>query len=143
MKCKKCGAEINDSVKFCTNCGAPVASAPLPQTFASEESTISTWQKAATPREPAFRPQAPSFPPREPAFQAQQGPDRVNGREAPPVKKKNSKLPLIIGGAVLLIALVLGVLFLTGVLGGVVYKMLAAQYKEPQRQRRKRRGDVV
>ena len=25
MKCKKCGAEINDSVKFCTNCGAEVS----------------------------------------------------------------------------------------------------------------------
>jgi hypothetical protein len=116
--CSKCGEMIPDGAAFCTNCGAPVAGAPLPQTFASEESTISTWQKAAAPREPAFRPQAPSFPPREPAFQAQQGPDRVNGREEPPAKKKNLKLPLIIGGAVLLVALVLGVLFLTGVLGG-------------------------
>lgn len=35
------------------------------------------------------------------------------------------------------------IFIITGVLGGVVYKMLAAQYKEPQRQHRKRRGDVV
>ncbi|MBR4393348.1 MAG: sugar ABC transporter permease [Oscillospiraceae bacterium] len=35
------------------------------------------------------------------------------------------------------------IFIVTGVLGGFVYKMLAAQYKDPQRQRRKRKGNVI
>ena len=35
------------------------------------------------------------------------------------------------------------IFIVTGALGGVVYKMLVKQYKEPQRQHRKRKGDVM
>ena len=35
------------------------------------------------------------------------------------------------------------IFIVTGALGGVVYKMLVRQYKEPQRQHRRRKGDVL
>ena len=35
------------------------------------------------------------------------------------------------------------IFIVTGALGGIVYRMLVGQYKEPQRQHRKRKGDVV
>lgn len=37
MFCKKCGQEISDNAKFCTNCGTPVA-----ETVTAEKSTTSS-----------------------------------------------------------------------------------------------------
>ena len=36
MKCPKCGAEI-ENVKFCPECGAPVASGPVTAAIESDE----------------------------------------------------------------------------------------------------------
>ena len=89
-----------------------------------------------TPEEtPPFPPQEnpveqPSFQPREnpvepPPFQPRETPfySQPSAPQTPPPTKsaegkKKSKLPLILGAAVLLVAVVLGILFLTGVLGG-------------------------
>ena len=42
------------------------------------------------------------------------------------------------GGAISVILFII-----TGILGGIVYKMLSAQYKDPERQHRQRKGNVI
>ena len=70
MFCTKCGSQLEDGVKFCTNCGAPTvfAKAAAPAV------------PAAVPEEPAAAAQTPAEPTAAP----------VNGRQQPPQSQPNA-----------------------------------------------------
>lgn len=51
MKCKNCGQELENGMKFCTNCGCPIDDAPSPQTCTKEDNFI----LVTTPSIPNYR----------------------------------------------------------------------------------------
>ena len=81
--CTNCGAQVPNTVKFCTECGRPMAAAPTPVTY------------GGTPAPETYVGETPA---------------RSGG--------KGKTILLISLAALLLIGAVIGVLFLTGVLGG-------------------------
>jgi len=94
--CTGCGAPLEDAAKFCASCGAQVE------------------QQAQPPQPP--QPLQPPQPP--PYAQYQQPPYQQPYMPAPPAPPKKSKKPLIIGGSVGALAIVLAiVLVATNVFG--------------------------
>ena len=103
--CTKCGAELSGEEKFCTQCGTVIEES-------AEQPEITSDIAAEQPVEEAA--------PEEAAEQVaeQTAPDPV---QAPPVKEKQSKLPLIrllcFVGALMIAALVAAVTFVTRLTG--------------------------
>ena len=90
--CSNCGMQLDDNTVFCTNCGAII-------------------DQPQAAQQPQYQP-APGFVP-----------PVVNQQPAPKPKKSKKGLiiGLSIGGALLLIGIIIGILFATGVLGGKKY----------------------
>ena len=133
MFCMHCGKEIPDGAAFCSACGKPVAPAPVPkpaettsaafsveavpETAAADApvqapeiapSEIPADVPAETPAEAAVQPPLPADVPGQAAASAPPVPDA-------PAPKKKSRLPLILGIAAAVIALIAGtVLLITG-----------------------------
>ena len=78
MRCNNCGSEISPDVKFCTNCGAPVAGGPAAQTEQSAQPGSSAQYQSAQPD--------PSTP-----YQSDPGAPTAVVRQ-----KSNKKSPLVI-----------------------------------------------
>ena len=90
--CTNCGAQVPSTVKFCTECGRPMAAAPTPVSY-GETPTPASY--GGTPAPEPYVGEAPV---------------RSSG--------KGKKILIICLAALLLAGAVVGVLFLTGVLGG-------------------------
>ncbi len=90
--CTNCGAQVPSTVKFCTECGRPMAAAPTPVSY-GETPTPASY--SGTPAPEPYVGEAPV---------------RSSG--------KGKKILIICLAALLLAGAVVGVLFLTGVLGG-------------------------
>ena len=130
MFCGKCGKEIREGAKFCAACGEPVRI--VPGAVAAETAATEAAKAAAeTPKQTAAAATPPVFtPPQQPVTQGPipQRPPVTQGPIPPrkPVtpqggaqqagraeeKKKISPIPFIIGGAALLVALLVGGFFL-------------------------------
>ena len=103
MYCTNCGANNNEGVKFCSNCGTPLAPAAPVATPADDEATMAFVNPVA---EPAVQPAQPNYNYAEPA---------VSQPSQPQSPKKKGKTGLIIGiiAGLLVIAVALGAIFLT------------------------------
>ena len=99
--CTNCGAQVPNTVKFCTECGRPMAAAPTPASYGETPTPVSYGETPA----PASYGGTPA-----PEPYVGETPARSGG--------KGKKILLICLAALLLAGAVVGVLFLTGVLGG-------------------------
>ena len=97
--CPNCGNKVADGVKFCTECGTPLAiqptAAPVPPRQAQPE--------------PAQQPPVQPEPQPQPAWQPPVQPQPQPQPAQPKPPKKKSKLPLIIGIAAAAAVVVIGI----------------------------------
>ncbi len=100
MYCPKCGAQIDDGAKFCTNCGASLLPPPpaMPPNAPAQGQPYAT--QAGVPNQPYA--QLPAMQPVQPP-------------QAKPKKKRGLIIALSIIGAIIAVAaIIVGILFATG-----------------------------
>ena len=108
MFCRKCGTKNADGSKFCSNCGAELAS-PQPTAQPAGPVPPQATVPQATPVAPAGAPVPPQGAPQQPFQQT--------AYQQPAASAKKSKAPLVIGGVVAVLAVL-------AVVGFVVMPML-------------------
>ena len=117
--CIKCGNQIQGEAQFCASCGAPVQTAAPEQPIAPEQPTVPVGapqpEQVAAPIQQAAPAQAqqqqaqPAYQPQpQPQYQQapQAQPQQPYGREPGAGKKNKTVLFIVIGAAVLLVALI-------------------------------------
>lgn len=120
MFCTKCGAQMAEGQRFCSNCGAPAEQLPPPEpkqepVFVREE---------APAEEQSFRPEPPSYiPPEEPGVPKKEKKDRPKG------KAKGWILGVL---AVLVLAAAALVVFRWNAVAAFSSNLVAKTFSEPE-----------
>lgn len=145
--CSKCGAQLNDTDKFCQNCGTPVPDAfsqsaaygAQPgaggqQTYQPGQQMYQPGQQAYQPEQQMYQPGQQAYQPGQQTYQPGQQTYQSYGQQVQAKPKKKFPFPIVIGAAALIIIAVCLIVIFTGsgslTMNGAVKSYYKALQKE-------------